>query len=548
MATLLSAALGVLLAASSALAQSQSILVVPFVNASKNSHWDWIGESFTEILTERLAGEGRYVFSRQERLAATDRLGLPGYSSFSRATVLKIAEELDADHVVLGRYDSDGTTFTATAQILEIKNLRMSSPFSEAGKLVDLIDIQTNLAWQILRQLDPTLPLSKRAFAERFPPLRLDAFENYVRGLLAPTQAQQVRLFLEAARRDPLYGPPAFQLGRIYYQNKDYRTAIPWLRRLPPEDARYLEANFYLGLCFLALEDYPRAEAAFELVAERLPLNEVFNNLGLAESRQGKLKTAAEHLNRAVEGDPFDPDYAFNLALNAWRGQDWAGAAKTLRAVLRLRPGDEQARALLARTVEKSGQHDDAARELETSQGSSSQQASIEQRIEHLDRVKSNYDEIGFRQLQMELANLAERKQASGVKSRHVDVHLERGQELFAQGKLEEARREFTEAILLAPDSHEAHLFLGRIYETTGKTADAIRELRASVWSRDTVVARLLLARLYSHQGRLDDAGAQVRAALALDSQNVEAQALEKTIAARRGVAAVATESTRKAK
>lgn len=540
--------LGVLLIASSALAQSQSILVMPFFNNSKNSHWDWMGESFAEILAERLAGEGRYIFTRQERLAATDRLGLPGYSSFSHATILKIAEELDADQIIVGHYDSDGTTLTAAAQIFDVKHLRLSSPISESGKIEDLIDIQTNLTWQLLRSLDPTLPLSKRAFAERFPPLRLDAFENYIRGLLAQSQAQQVRLFLEAARRDPLYGPPAFELGRIYLQNKDYQTAIPWLRRVAREDAHYLEANFYLGLCHLGLEDYPKAEAAFSLLAERLPLNEVFNNLGIVESRQGKLKLAAEHLNRAHAGDPFDADYEFNLALNAWRAQDWTGTAKALRAALRLRPEDEQARALLARAAEKSSQPGEAGHETRVGRGASSPEAAIERRLDRLDRVKTNYDETGFRQLQMELANVAEHKAASGSRSRHVEVHLARGQELFAQGKLEEAHKEFTEAILLVPDSHEAHLFLGRIDELTGKTADAIRELRASVWSKDTVDARLLLARLYLQQNRLEDASAQVRAALALDSQNLEAQSLEKMIEARRGVAAVPGEGLDKKK
>lgn len=517
-------------------AQTQTILVFPFENFSRNPNLDWIGESFVEVLTERLAGEGRYLFAREERLAAADRLGLPGHSNFSRATVLKIAEELDADYILLGNYRMEGTAFQVSAQVLDAKDLHLSAPRTESGRLDDLIDLQTQLAWQALRSLDPTFPLSKRAFAERFPSLRLDAFENYVRGLLAQTQAQQVRFFREAARLDPLYGPPPFQLGRIYFENKDYRTAIPWLRRITGEDPHYLEANFYLGLCYLALEEYAKAETAFALIAERLPMNEVFSNLGVAESRRGKFKEAAEHLNRAREGDPMDPDYAFNVALNAWRAREWPIARKALRDALELRPSDEQARSLLERLP--SGGRVEDGDVMIGGIGTAGPPAEAAPSFERADRMKSNYDEVGFRHLLMELKNVAQRRAGDGPRSHHVALHLRRGEELFAEGKLEEARREFTDAVLLAPDSHEAHLYLGRVYELTGKTAEAIRELRASIWSKDTVAARLLLARLYLEQDRTEDAAAQVHGALALDPQNTEALGVEKTIAARRGLAA----------
>jgi len=53
-------------------------------------------------------------------------------------------------------------------------------------------------------------------------------------------------------------------------------------------------------------------------LASRIPLIEVFNNLGVAQARRGK-KSAVENFQRAVEADSHDADYLFNLALALYR-------------------------------------------------------------------------------------------------------------------------------------------------------------------------------------------------------------------------------------
>ncbi len=70
---------------------------------------DWLGEGLSELAIERLDGHGLTVFTREERLDALEKLGLPAYAHFSRATMLKIAAEIDADYVIFGEYSADGS-------------------------------------------------------------------------------------------------------------------------------------------------------------------------------------------------------------------------------------------------------------------------------------------------------------------------------------------------------------------------------------------------------------------------------------------------------
>src|SRR5271157_1058633 len=78
----------------------QTVLVVPFENQSKAPGLEWIGDSFPELLQERLSSPTLFVLPREDRLRAYDRLGIPAELHPSRATIYRIAEQLDVDYVV----------------------------------------------------------------------------------------------------------------------------------------------------------------------------------------------------------------------------------------------------------------------------------------------------------------------------------------------------------------------------------------------------------------------------------------------------------------
>ena len=74
-----------------------------------------------------------------------------------------------------------------------------------------------------------------------------------------------------------------------------------------------------------------RAYTAFSYLATRLPLTEVYNNLGVVDARRGRRTAAVEYFSKAVAADPNDSDYRFNLALALFKNGDTAGAARQLR-------------------------------------------------------------------------------------------------------------------------------------------------------------------------------------------------------------------------
>ena len=135
----------------------KTILIAPFENLSKAPGIEWIGESFPEVMGQRLGSDSWQMLRRGERLNAFDRAGVPPGRHPSRATIFRVAEQLDVDFVVLGGYNFDGRTFTAICQWLDVKRAHLSKEMIEAGPLPQLIDIQTALAWDLQQLNDPAL-------------------------------------------------------------------------------------------------------------------------------------------------------------------------------------------------------------------------------------------------------------------------------------------------------------------------------------------------------------------------------------------------------
>ena len=494
------------------------MVVIPFENRSDAPGLEWISESFPELLGERLSSPDFYVIPREDRLRAYDRAGIPPDVRPSRATVYRMAEDMGADYVVLGNYNFDGRTFTASAQLLDMRNQRLLPEVRETGPLVQLIDVQTALAWDLLQSAHPGSSLSREAFVSAAPAARLDAFENYVRGVVATSSEEKINRFREAVRISPNYNRALLALGKTCFAERQYEQAISALARVPQSDPTSREANFYLGLAAYYRGDFERAESAFQFVASRLPLTEVYNNLGVVTARRGK-HNAAEYFQKAVDADPSDPDYHFNLALADYRAGDTPAASRQLRETLSLRPTDAEAKALLdAITAEASARL----------HGNSAPNGRIPS-----ERIRRNYDESSFRQLSLKISALAEQRLAQADPRIHAQFHTDRGRELLAQGFAAEAERDLREAVTLDASNPEAHAGLARALEALNDFAGARSEAEAALGLKSFAEPLLVLAELDLRENRGESAAQSVDEALRLEPTSAPALALQRAIAAK---------------
>jgi len=369
--------------------RADTFVVLPFANlSSKSPNLDWIGESIADELRETLASHGVIVLDRTDREEAYKRLGIRQKVLLTRASVIKITEALDAEQVVYGEFEflpappntaGSRGTLRVSGHILDRKGLRQGPEFTELGALEDLGAIQTRLSWRTLRTLLPESTPSLEEYLKASPNVRLDAIENFIRGLLTNDSEQRHRYFVTALRIEPSLSRVRYRLGVMHYEKREYKLAIDELSKVLPRNSHYREAQFVIGICRFHTSDFAGAQAAFEEVAKVVPLSEVLNNIGVAQARRNAPE-ALDTLLKALEGDDADPVYHFNVGLALWKRGQFAEASEHFRAAVERDAADAEAKAMLARSQKKMG-----PRPLE--------------RLEIRERIKTAYEETAWLQL-----------------------------------------------------------------------------------------------------------------------------------------------------
>ena len=490
------------------------LLVLPFDNRTGQPSLEWMREAAAEILSMRFASAGFQPTSRADRVYALDHLGLPQGFQPSRASALKLAQMLDADSIVVGSFTTDGTSITAEASLVDVPNLRMSPAVSVRGEMRDLMGVFSSLAWRLTRELDPTFNGAEETFVAAGREIRLDAFEQYIRGISEPDQAERQRHLEQAVKLSPGFSLAWMALGREDYHQQQYPDAAEAFAKVDHGGADGLEAGFYRGLSLLFSGDYTGAAQSFADVARVLPLAEVVNNEGVAVSRQGKDGTSL--FIQAAAADPNAGDYHFNLALSLKRHGNVAGAINEMAQCLKLRPGDGEAQALEA--------------EWKTPTGAASGSDS-----DPLERIVRSFDAAAFKQAASMMDEMnAGRLEALAPHDRARALCMQ-AKGYLDRGLLLEAERLYQAAVAADGKSAEAHAGLALVRERSGDADAARKEAQASLQLGPSANAYLVLAQLDLAAGNLGTANTDAGNALKLDPANPAAQDIMRQIQAHTG-------------
>ncbi len=496
------------------------LLVLPFDNQTGQPSLEWIREAAANLLGSRFASAGFAPMTRADRMYALDHLGLPQSFQPSRASALKLAQTLDADSIVVGSFSTDGTQIVAEAQVVDVPRLRMSQPVQARGEMRAMIAVFDSLAWKVTRQLDPSFSVAEETFIAAGKNLRLDAYEQYIRGITEPDHDERLRHLEQSVKLSPDFGPAWMALGREDYQGQQYDQAAQAFARVDRDGPDGLQAGFYRGLSLLFSGDYPHAEQAFAQVARILPLAEVLNNQGVAVSRQGHDGTAL--FVQAASADPNTADYHFNLAVSLKRHGKTDAALNELAQCLKLRPNDSEAQSLLAAwktpaVVTASTGADPAAAP------------------DPLERIVRTFDAVAFRQASQMLDQMNATRLAALSPGDRAQKLSAQAKDYLDRGLLLEAERLYQSAIAADGQAAEAHAGLALVRERAGDAAGARKEAHAALELSPSADAYLVLCRLDMAENHWSEAKDDAGNALRLDPSSQAAQELLRQIEERTG-------------
>ena len=334
-----------------------TLVTLRFYNSSKFQDLNWVGESIPETLSGEFSQAGEIVLNRNARLDGLHQLSLREDVQLTKGTLIKLGQTLDVDYICYGTYSATLPSPTSqlksgsiqiTATYIDLRKMHAGPTLTEAGPLANLSQMEEHLAWQLLNNISPESKLSVDKFIQPQKLVKVDSKESFIRGLLASDRDQKSKWFTQSIQLDPNFSSPAIALGDLAMDRKDYPLAISCLKRVPDSDARYPEARFKLGLSAYSSGQYKDAVGYFREVVKAVPLNEVYNNLGVAEDALAQ-PVALDDFRHALDGDQNDPVYLFNISRALLRNNYFDEAVRHLQLLVDRNPGDREGHRLLDR-------------------------------------------------------------------------------------------------------------------------------------------------------------------------------------------------------
>jgi tetratricopeptide (TPR) repeat protein len=503
-------------------------LVMPFENETHEQRYDWLGEGAASLLTEDLTALGAQALSREDRLRAFEHLRVPATNKLSEATIIRVAQIVGAEQVITGSFAVNGTSVTIHARPIRLDTGRRFPEISETGALTELFETFARAA----RRLLPGSVVPTSEMERAHPPLA--AFEEYIKGAVVENPATQIVFFKEALRYAPDFHQARLALWSVYNEQGEHRQALAIVQQVPSTHPLSRQARFRAALSTMSLGRHAEAIDLFTALNQEQRDSALLNDAGVAALRRTARSpdgSAADLFRQALMINPDDADLTFNLGYASWLAHDTLTAVRWLREAVRRNPADDAAHWVLGVALQASantaeGQRErDLAKRLASKYVEWEKQRGVNALPPNLERVKSALDAASAPRIDAAIAAAEQRDQRDVAA-----FHLENGRRLYQGERDAEAIAELRRAIYLSPYEREAHLLLGRLYLRAGQVADAIDELKISIWSDDQTDARVTLAQAYLQAKNVDGARSELQTVLTREPSNGDARRLLSTL------------------
>lgn len=288
---------------------------------------DFFAHGLTREINSRLSG--------LRSLAVLSRSSADMYQD-SGKTARQFGMALGADYVLHGtvqwQHEDGGSRVRVTPEILRIADDTQvwSLPFDR--KFVDALTMQSEIALDVIGQLDLVLTDTERNVVEERPTENALAYEAFLKGMkwlpdghAPPEDFWQARqLLAQSVALDPDFALAWAQLAQadmnIYWWGLDatpgrLEMALESIERAESIAPDLPEVAIVRGDYYYRLRDYDQSLQAYSDIFAQRPYDaRIIRNIGYMWRRQGLTKQALEQLEKGAQLDPLHAYHKLELA------------------------------------------------------------------------------------------------------------------------------------------------------------------------------------------------------------------------------------------
>jgi len=337
---------------------AKSIAVLPFENLSGDPDNAYFADGVQDEILTNLA--------RIADLKVIGRISVMQYKTGIARDLREIGQQLGVANVVEGSVQRSGNRVRVNAQLVDVRSHRQLWGQTYDRDLADIFVIQSEIAEQIVSQLQSRFSSEEKASIEKASTTDLLAYDLYLRAqaLFADTSdavhareklPQAAQLLDEALARDPNFLRAWCLLSRVhsvaYFRGHDHtparldlaKAALDSATRVQPDagETHLALANYY----YHGFRNYKRARNELAIARQTLPNHaDVFLYTGFIDRREGHWEEATRNMERGLELDPRNFFILQQLALAYGWQHRYADEARTYDRALTIVPADPATR------------------------------------------------------------------------------------------------------------------------------------------------------------------------------------------------------------
>jgi TolB-like protein/Tfp pilus assembly protein PilF len=325
----------------------KSIAVLPFENLSDEKENAYFADGIQDDVLTNLSKIGD--------LKVISRTSVMPYRG-KGSNVREIGKALGVGAILEGSVRRMGNRVRVNVQLINADTDEHMWAEDYDRDLTDVFAIQTDLAQQIVRELQAKLSPMEKAQIERRPTENGEAYLAFMQGHEMFYRTDKFRsntekaeqLFEKATKLDPNFAGAFAALAWVHDWNyhdfdptparkdKARAAAVEALRLQPNLPEAHLAMGFYYYYCE---RDYQAALNEFDIAKRSLPNSpEVYMAVGAIERRQGKWKESTANLERAASLSPKDSWVLQNLADNYYATRSFDAADKIFDRAIEAAP------------------------------------------------------------------------------------------------------------------------------------------------------------------------------------------------------------------
>jgi TolB-like protein/thioredoxin-like negative regulator of GroEL len=332
----------------------KSIAVLPFENLSDEKENAYFADGIQDDVLTNLSKVGD--------LKVISRTSVMPYRG-KTSNVREIGKTLGVGAILEGSVRRIGNRVRVNVQLINADTDEHMWAEDYDRDLTDVFAIQTDLAQQIVRELQAKLSPMEKAQIQRRPTENGEAYLAFMQGhemfyrpdKFRSNTEKAEQLFEKATKLDPNFAGAFAALASVedwIYHTFDPTPARKEKARVAAEEAIRLqpdlpEAHLALGFYYYYCErDYQSALKEFAIAKLSLPNSaEVYMAIGAIERRQGKWAQSTANLERAASLSPKDSFILVNLADNYLANKNFETADKIFDRAIEAAPDALNARA-----------------------------------------------------------------------------------------------------------------------------------------------------------------------------------------------------------